>query len=145
MLRASTQINGEEVDITAVTKGGQVDSGVEAGGVLVAFAEAVMTGSESDVAAARETLRSRLGDAATVDTASVIANFERMARIADGTGIPLDAPLAMITADMQKEIGTDQFSSAVNTPKLNGVQATIGRVMARTLPLAFKVFRAVKR
>jgi hypothetical protein len=68
-----------------------------------------------------------------------------MVRIADGTGIPLDAPLAMITADMQKEIGTDQFPSAVNTPKLNGVQATIGRVMARTLPLAFKVFRAVKR
>ena len=101
MLRASTQINGEEVDITAVTKGGQVDSGVEAGGVLVAFAEAAMTGSESDVAAAREALRSRLGDAATVDAASVIANFERMVRIADGTGIPLDAPLAMITADMQ--------------------------------------------
>ena len=145
MLRASTQINGEEVDITAVTKGGQVDSGIEAGGVLVAFAEAAMTGSESDVAAAREALRSRLGDAATVDAASVIANFERMVRIADGTGIPLDAPLAMITADMQKEIGTDQFPSAVNTPKLTGVQATIGRVMARTLPLAFKVFRAVKR
>ncbi|MBC8340967.1 MAG: hypothetical protein H8E63_04830 [Proteobacteria bacterium] len=145
MLRASTQINGEEVDITAVIKGGQVDSGVEAGGVLVAFAEAAMTGSESDVAAAREALRSRLGDAATVDAASVIANFERMVRIADGTGIPLDAPLAMITADMQEEIGTDQFPSAANTPKLNGVQATIGRVMARTLPLAFKVFRAVKR
>ena len=67
MLRASTQINGEDVDLTAVTKGGQVDSGVEAGGVLVAFAEAAMTGSESDVAAAREALRSRLGDAATVD------------------------------------------------------------------------------
>ena len=50
--------------------------------------------------------------AALVDAAAVVGNFERMVRIADGTGIPLDKPVAMVSADMREELGLDAKSVA---------------------------------
>lgn len=141
LLRASSATKGDEVDITAVTRGGQVQSGVTGGDELVAFAEAAMAGSEAEVRVARENVRLALGDEATVDVAAVIGNFERMVRIADGTGIPLDTPLALLTSDMASEIGTDQFASAANTPRLNALQRTLGRAMALVMPFVLKVYR----
>ena len=76
-----------------------------------------------------------------MDAAAVIGNFERMVRIADGTGIPLDKPVAMITADMREELGIDRFATAVNTPTLNGFQRMLGRLMAGMMPVALRVLR----
>lgn len=119
-----------------------MDSGVAAGDELVAFAEAAMVGSEADVRSARDGVRAALGDEAAVDVAAVIGNFERMVRIADGTGIPLDGPLALMTAEMSSEIGTDRFASAANTPKLNIFQRTLSRVVRLVMPLVFRVVGA---
>lgn len=54
-----------------------------------------------------------------VDAAGVIANFQRMVRIADGTGIPLDEPVAMLTTDIREELGLNHYGSADRTPLPN--------------------------
>ena len=64
---------------------------------LTEFAEAVVVGDAERIAAARGSVATELGDAAMVDAAAVIANFQRMVRIADSSGIPLDEPVLMMT------------------------------------------------
>ena len=44
-----------------------------------------------------------------VDAAGVIANFQRMVRIADGTGIPLDKRVVALTADLRDELGLNDY------------------------------------
>ena len=48
-----------------------------------------------------------------VDAAGVIANFQRMVRIADGTGIPLtDNRLVALTVDLRDELGINDYPTA---------------------------------
>ena len=47
-----------------------------------------------------------------VDAAAVAANFERMTRIADATGIPLGETLEQPTAEVRKELDLDRFARA---------------------------------
>ena len=118
MLRVSGESTGNEYDVSAITDpGAAAGSGIRGAEGLVALAEAVVTGSEEDIAKARARVQSELGDAAMVDATAVAANFQRMVRIADGSGIPLDAPLEAIAGDMTEELGIDQFPSARNTPR----------------------------
>lgn len=91
--------------------------------------------------AARERVVGELGEEALVDAAAVIGNFERMVRIADGTGIPLDHPVAMISADLREELGIDAFGGAESTPAVHGVQRLVGRGMSHVLPLVLRLFR----
>ncbi len=51
----------------------------------------------------------KLGVEALVDAAAVIGNFERMTRIADGTGIPLGDTLAAVTVDIREDLGLDRL------------------------------------
>ena len=96
MLRASVEASDREVDLRAISDGARDDSvGVAHAAELTGFAEAAVRGDTAAIAAARHTLRAKAGSAALVDAAAVIGNFERMTRIADATGIPLDAPSAL--------------------------------------------------
>ena len=117
-----------------------MSSGVPGGEALTAFAEAAVTGDEAAGGAARERVRSELGEAAMVDAAAVIGNFERMVRIADGTGIPLDRPVAMISAEMRDELGLDAFASASHTAPVRGLQRLVGRALFRVFPLVLRLF-----
>lgn len=83
---------GETVDLRAVIESGH-DSGVAHGEALIAFAEAIVGRDPAAVARARQRLADDMGVAAMVDAAAVASNFERMVRIADGTGIPLGEQL----------------------------------------------------
>ncbi len=107
------------MDLAAITKGasGEV-AGVAYGAELIAYADAVVARSP-DVAETRNAVQKSLGDAGVVDAAAIIANFQRMVRIADGTGIPLDTPMAMITYDMRENLGINDYGSADNTPPLS--------------------------
>ena len=57
----------------------------------------------------------RLGDQAAVDAAGIVANFQRMVRIADGCGIPLDDFTKDATADVREALGIHEYASAANT------------------------------
>src|SRR5262249_42163424 len=91
LLRASSQHKGEGYDLGAVVGAATGDCGIPRGDLLVDFAEAVLGGDEASLARARMRLTEALGTDALVDAAAVVANFNAIDRIADATGIPIDA------------------------------------------------------
>jgi hypothetical protein len=127
------------VDETAVTDDAAATaSGIAHAPELLAFAEAAVRGSDAALADARATLHDRVGAAGLVDAAAVVGNFERMVRIADATGIPLDAPVTALTTDIREALGIDRFGSAVNTPAVGLVGGLLGRVLR---PVAMRALR----
>jgi hypothetical protein len=111
MLRGSIEQRGEAVELKTIIAGAEVDSGVEGSAVLVGLVEAALD-SPAELPEARAAVIAALGDAALVDAAGVIGNFQRMVRIADATGIPVDADTAAVTADIREELGLNAFASA---------------------------------
>jgi hypothetical protein len=144
LLRASGEASGRAVDVHAIVDG---EAAAEASGVahaqeLLAFADALVGEDDAALAAARARLAAALGPGGLVDAAAVASNFERMVRIADATGIPLDAPIAALTEALREDLGVARFRSAANTPAAGAAARWVGRLLA---PVASRVFRAVAR
>jgi len=139
------------VDLGALTGGAErgAASGVPQGGQLVAFAEATVGDDDAALARTREALIAALGPAALVDAAAVTSNFERMVRIADATGIPLDAPLAALSIDVRRDLGIDAYAAAAQTPAPSRVARVLARwagpFVPRLLRLASKASRSSAR
>ena len=119
--------------------------GVAHAAELLAFADAAVQGEPGALAAARADLLQALGPEALVDAAAVVANFERMVRIADATGIPLDAPVAALAADLGQELGLGRFGSAANTPKVGALGRAAGRVLRRVAPHLLRLAASRRR
>ena len=111
MLRGSSANSGEAVNLAAIVEGQDIDSGIPGGRTLVRFTDAALSNSE-DLDAARAALVEELGEAEMVDAASVIGNFQRMVRIADSTGIPVDGFMAEANADVREALGLNSLPSA---------------------------------
>jgi hypothetical protein len=117
LLRASGEATGQAFDLHAVTEGATTaNSGVAHEETLLALAEAMVSDDEEALATARARVLDELGPEALVDAAGVASNFERMVRIADATGIPLDSFLDEMTADLRAELNLARFESTANTP-----------------------------
>ena len=114
LLRASGEHQGIDYDLRAISKTG-FESGVEHGALLIEFANAVMTPGTERLDAARAAVLGALGPKALVECAAVAANFNQMVRIADSTGIPIDAPALGMTAATRETLDIDHFHSARNT------------------------------
>jgi len=116
MLRASVEAKQGEVDLRAISEGAKGDGvGVAHAAELCAFAEAAVDGDVAALSRARDALRAKAGSAALVDAAAVIGNFERMTRIADATGIALDAASELASSDFRGALGLGAYASANNT------------------------------
>ncbi len=115
MLRASSKLEGVEVDLASVTNS-DADSGIPHGATLNAFAEAVLGDSDTALNDARAKLLAQMGEAALVDCAGVVATFMQMDRIADATGIPIASDRVALTQEMRAALGLNDFPSARNTP-----------------------------
>jgi len=112
MLRASIEYSGNQAELGGIASGPKAgDSGIEHGERLTAFADAAVSGDLAEIATARDALRQAAGSEAVVDAAGVIGNFERMVRIADGTGIPLDGLVDTMSSDIRENLGLETFSS----------------------------------
>jgi hypothetical protein len=117
LLRASGEATGQAFDLHAVTEGAvTARSGVAHEEPLLALAEAMVSNDEEGLATARARVLDDLGSEALVDAAAVASNFERMVRIADATGIPLDSFLDEMTVDIRAELHLARFESTANTP-----------------------------
>jgi hypothetical protein len=124
-------------------------SGIPHAECLVGFAEAAVADMAGDVGvddesaardlpAWRDRVRGELSPEALVDAAAVVANFQRMVRIADGTGIALDTPVNLLTHEIRADLGIDGFASAGHTRSTG----PLGRLAGRALrPLALSVMR----
>ena len=128
------------MDLEAITKGaGDEVAGVAFGAELIAYADAGVARS-TDVPETRDAVHKSMGDAGVVDAAAVIANFQRMVRIADGTGIPIDGPLDVLSADIRHEIGINEFPSAEG----RGRNGTLRRLAAPLMRLAMARFMRLR-
>jgi len=88
MLRESSKISNDAVELSDVTRGLSDATGIAHAEILVEFAEAVVQRDIPRIAAARKAVFDALGNDATVDTAAIIAGFHGFVRIADAIGIP---------------------------------------------------------
>ncbi len=113
MLRESSP-NNSALNIQATVDPDE-DSGVAEGELMIAFAEAAVQRREN-LPAVRDQIANRLGAQAAVDAAGVVANFQRMVRIADGCGIPLDEFTERASDDWRGQLGIHEYASASNSP-----------------------------
>ena len=128
MLRASIEFSGGTASLQGITEGAKAgDAGIEHGERLTTFADAAVGGDPAELATARDALRDAAGSALLVDAAGVVGNFERMVRIADGTGIPLDGIVGTLATDIREELALDDFQ----TRRLN--QGGLARMLAPAL------------
>ena len=134
MLRVSSQVNGDQVNLQSLISGASVSSGVPGDRVLLEFAEAVFGGDPASIAGSREAVSGELGEGAMIDAAAVIANFHRMVRIADATGIPLDTPMAALSADIRENLNINDYSRAEDTPESALWQVWLARMLRPVLP-----------
>ena len=112
MLRVSAQSTGNtELNLLAVTAQSRDAPGIPGGEALVAFAESAVENA-SNLPAARQRVKSELGEQALIEAAAVVGNFERMTRIADGAGIPLDARNLDFSKPVRAMLALDKFASA---------------------------------
>lgn len=90
MLRWSGHENGNDVDLDAL---GQNHSGSVSplDVALHEFASAAAIGEVDALTTAREHLLALAGADVLVDSAAIVANFEMMTRLADGTGCRMPA------------------------------------------------------
>ncbi len=91
-----------------------IDSGVEHGEVLLRYSDAAVRHTPN-LAEAREAVNAAMGPDAVVDCAATVANFQRMVRIADGCGIPLDSFSRRESEKWRDGLGIDGFRSRANT------------------------------
>jgi hypothetical protein len=77
---------------------------------LLAFADAALAAA-GDVDETRSALVAALGSEAMTDAAAVIAGFDAITRVADGSGIPLEPPKAEATAGWRASLGIDAYWS----------------------------------
>jgi hypothetical protein len=75
---------------------------------LLAFADAAI-GEDGALAEARAALVASIGEEAMADAAAVVAGFDAITRVADGSGIPLESPKAEATAEWRARLGIDAF------------------------------------
>jgi hypothetical protein len=110
MLLVSAKNNEVKVDIQGVNGNEEAAGlGVGFGVELMKFAESLALDEEETLAIARERLVEEAGEAVLVDAAGVAANFQRMVRIADAIGIPVDDVNDQNRKQVWEELGLESF------------------------------------
>ena len=116
MLRVSAMTTETEIDISAVDGDEQSAArGIEFGPELMRFAESVARKDAQGLTQSRQALLNAAGPNVLVDAAGVAANFQRMVRIADSIGIPVDDMESEIGQQVRQELTLERFASAQNT------------------------------
>jgi hypothetical protein len=110
MLSWSSHEDGTPADLSAITTG-EGDGGLPHGAALVAFAEAAAGWDAAALAAARQRLVLETSEAFMVDAAAVLANFEMMTRVADGTGARFTAESTARRGELDRQLGIQGFTS----------------------------------
>jgi len=109
LLRESSKTTGENYDLTVLT-GRTGDGNIRHGALLVAFADAVLGSDDARLAGIRSEIRTKVGDAALIDAAAIVATFNAIDRVADSTGIQIEESKAEATADFRAALGINAFA-----------------------------------
>lgn len=91
------------------------DTGVASGASIVQFVDALLGPDEDRLSRARTLLEESLGPAGVTAVSVVAGNFSKNDRIANATGIPLEAMFVRGSEDFRADLGVDGFASAKNS------------------------------
>jgi hypothetical protein len=80
--------------------------------MLEEFVAAVVSDDPHRADVARAALIDRLGHEWLIDASAVVANFEMMTRLADGTGARLRPAQMEATTSLREQLGVNAFPSA---------------------------------
>ena len=120
MLRESSQISDIDVDLNLVNGETTASDAVSFSNELMAYATAVASRDEEELVKRRDELLATSNPAVLVDAAAVAANFQRMVRIADSTGIPVDAQRMPVAQPAIDQLELRRFRTAEHTPEFRG-------------------------
>ncbi len=93
--------------------GGGGETGVVHGALLLAFADAAVGDDDAALARAGETVRETLGEAAFVDAAATAASFNSVVRVADATGIPIEAYKEEPVREILNDLGIEDLTTGL--------------------------------
>lgn len=120
MLSLSANMTETAIDLDMVNgSAASAGQGVPFASELASFAEAIAERDIGKIERTRDELAKVAGDAVMVDAAAVAANFQRMVRIADSMGIPIDEKNIEAGAEVRQALDLSRFASAENTPVAN--------------------------
>lgn len=143
MLSLSAEITESDVDLKMINGDENATPGdVAHAAALMKFAEAVASRDEEQLASARSALLEEAGSDVLVDAAAVAGNFQRMVRIADSTGIPLDERNAVLSHKIKSELDLGRFASAQHTPPAS-LKRRLKSLIAK--PMAVRMFRKMQQ
>jgi hypothetical protein len=115
MLRESIQAEGQTIDLEGLADPNCKEiAGLKHSRTLIEYADVFMSRDVDQLAIVCEKLEKEMGANKLVDASGVASNFQRMVRIADGTGIPLD-PGSEEELDIVEQLGLGEYESAKNT------------------------------
>jgi hypothetical protein len=117
MLRESAAVSETDVDLHLVNGEATDSDVVPYSNELMNFATAVATRDEDELSKRRAELDAAAGAEVLVDAAAVAANFQRMVRIADSTGIPVDAMRMPAAQPAIDQLDLRRFPSSEFTPE----------------------------
>jgi len=110
LLRASSKQADGDVDMRVVIgESEDPDGGVEQGGVLRRFVVALLKGSDAELEGARRELIQAFGPERAGQAARIVASFDGINRVADATGIRLDAEISGPAGQMIEELRLSEF------------------------------------
>lgn len=139
LLRASSQDRNGNLALRNITTEDGMGTGVQHGDTLVRFVDATLAADDGALAVARQAVIDAAGIRGLVDAAGVIGTFTMQNRVADATGLPLDAPLEMATRNLRAELGVDGFSAAAYTDSGGWLLALLARIAEPLMPLLLKL------
>ena len=143
VLRVSAEATGQkDVDVKAVLGGEHADkSSIPYARELTDFAEAVCRRNPQEIAGARKALMEVAGPKVMVDAAGVAANFQRMNRLADSSGVPLEAFALIGSYAVRKELDVMEYHTASHsvghsyTPIVRLLEPLLNPIMIKLMPL----------
>ena len=112
LLRRSGDRTQTSFNLGKLTNTSSLDIGIANEATLLTLADAVLTGSKAVIQTARENAFSELGEQAGLDAIAVIAGFNGITKVANGTGLPLDPETHNSTVAMRTETSIDQYSES---------------------------------
>jgi hypothetical protein len=118
MLRVSAITTETDIDLQIINgseAAAASNTGIDYGFELMKFAESLASRNTSDLNRDRRLLLEAAGEKVLVDAAGVAANFQRMVRIADSMGIPVDNMASTTSQEIRRELDLNRFASAKNT------------------------------
>lgn len=108
LLRRSGEQSNEAYDLTGVT--GESRVGVQHEDILLMVAEAVV--DSRPAAAMRRRAGEVLGEQQMLDAIGIASAFHGITKIANATGLPLDARTSEITVELRQVTGIDDYAEA---------------------------------